>query len=141
MQHGEIIHRAGYDWLALVRGFHYAIPGLLQAGLHLIIDNAWCEADETRELLTELAGYHCVLIGLECPLAVLQQRESARGDRAPGLAEWEFGRVHSLMRYDLRFDSGALSTAEITAKIIAALEADSISAAGAAETLQALLLA
>ncbi|KPC52155.1 Chloramphenicol phosphotransferase-like protein [Amantichitinum ursilacus] len=107
--------------------------------MHLIIDNAWCETDETRELLTELAGYQCILIGLDCPLDVLQQREGLRADRAPGLAAWEFERVHTLMHYDLRFVSGVLSARQMAETIVQALAADNMVGGGAATTLEALL--
>ncbi len=105
MQRGEPIQRRGYDWQALVRGYHYAIPSLLQAGLKLIIDNAWCEAGEIRELLTELAGYSVVLVGVQCDAETAAAREARRGDRAPGLSVWELPRVHQHFCYDIEVDS------------------------------------
>ncbi|TJZ77516.1 chloramphenicol phosphotransferase CPT family protein [Chitiniphilus eburneus] len=107
MQRGEPIARPGYDWAALVRAYHYALPSLLQAGVKLIVDNAWCEPEEIRELLTELAGYSVALVGVHCDEETLARREAARGDRAAGLSAWELPRVHRWMQYDLEVDTSA----------------------------------
>ncbi|GGP22896.1 chloramphenicol phosphotransferase CPT family protein [Silvimonas iriomotensis] len=119
LQSGDIITRNGHDWQKLVRGYHYALPGLLQAGLRLIVDNAWCHVDEKRELLTELAGYRVMLVGVQCDLALVEQREQARGDRPPGLARWEFERVHQNMEYDVLLDT-ARANADACAEELAA---------------------
>ncbi|GGP25760.1 chloramphenicol phosphotransferase CPT family protein [Silvimonas amylolytica] len=118
LQRGDIITRNGHDWQKLVRGYHFALPGLLQAGLRLIVDNAWCHADETRELLTELAGYRVILVGVQCDLEQVEQREHARGDRPAGLARWEFERVHQHMQYDVLLDTSQTS-AQASAEILA----------------------
>jgi chloramphenicol 3-O phosphotransferase len=109
LQLGEPIQRRGHDFAQLVRAYHYAIPGLLQAGCPLILDNAWCERAEKRELLTELAGYRILLVGLHCDLAELQQRELARGDRPPGMAQWEYSRVHQEISYDIELYTTGIS--------------------------------
>ncbi|KAF0812428.1 Chloramphenicol 3-O phosphotransferase [Andreprevotia sp. IGB-42] len=109
MQRGEIITRNGYDWAALVRAYHYALPSLLQAGLKLIIDNAWCDKEEKRELLTELAGYSQALVAVHCGLDTLQTRERQRGDRAQGSAQWEYHRVHEHMIYDFEISTDSVA--------------------------------
>ncbi|MFC7095081.1 chloramphenicol phosphotransferase CPT family protein [Jeongeupia naejangsanensis] len=118
MCRGEPITRTGYDWAALVRGYHFCLPGLLQAGNRLIIDNGWCERDEKRELLTELAGYTTVLVAVHCDPAIASAREAARGDRAAGLAAWESPRVHAGWEYDLDVDTG-IDGAEACADVLA----------------------
>ncbi|SMC21106.1 chloramphenicol 3-O phosphotransferase [Andreprevotia lacus DSM 23236] len=139
MQRGEVIERSGYHWPSLVRGYHYALPGLLQAGLKLIIDNAWCDIEEKRELLTELAGYHQALIGVHCSLEVALAREQQRGDRAAGLAAWEHPRVHERMIYDFEVNSDDSTPAQ-SADAIAAWLLQQPSLSGAMETLDALNL-
>ena len=139
MQTGNVITRAGYDWRSLVRAYHYAIPGLLQAGLHLILDNAWCEADDIRELLAELAGYPVWLVGVRCELAELQRREVTRGDRATGLANWEYPRVHTFMTYDIEIDSSAIWPRQIAENLSSAILAlQSEWGRGAVETMERL---
>ncbi len=56
-------------------------------------------------------------VGLFAPLAVLEARERARGDRMPGLARWQFDRVHRDMIYDLEIDASTASPQE-TARAI-----------------------
>ena len=109
MQTGAEITRAGYDWPSLVRGYHYCLPALLQAGCRLLVDHAWCERGEKRELLTELAGYSVALVGVYCNSEVAMAREQARQDRAIGLLAWQSARVHQDMQYDLNIDTTSMS--------------------------------
>ncbi|WP_373973898.1 AAA family ATPase [Chitinibacter sp. SCUT-21] len=135
MQRGEPIQRRGHDFGQLVRAYHYAIPGLLQAGCHLILDNAWCERGEKRELLTELAGYRVLLVGVHCELDELAAREQARGDRAIGMAAWEFERVHQEISYDLQISTMGISPEE-NAQLIYKYIQDGCILNGAIETLE-----
>ncbi|WP_432723147.1 AAA family ATPase [Jeongeupia wiesaeckerbachi] len=139
MCRGEAITRAGYDWATLVRGYHFCLPGLLQAGNRLIIDNGWCERDEKRELLTELAGYAIVLIAVHCDPDIAGARESARGDRASGLAAWEAPRVHADWVYDLNVDTG-VNDAEACADALAARLVETRHWGAAADSLERLNL-
>ncbi len=109
MQAGIEITRPGYDWPSLVRGYHYCLPALLQAGCRLLVDHAWCERGEKRELLTELAGYSVALVGVYCNSEVAMAREQARKDRAIGLVAWQSERVHQDMQYDLNIDTTSMS--------------------------------
>jgi chloramphenicol 3-O phosphotransferase len=110
MKQGEAITRAGYDWPSLVRGYHYCLPALLQAGCRLLIDNAWCDRNEKRELLTELAGYSVALIGVQCDTDVAIARELARGDRAIGLVAAQAPLVHQDMSYDIEVDTTGIDS-------------------------------
>ncbi|BCL76810.1 hypothetical protein JHS3_25460 [Jeongeupia sp. HS-3] len=139
MCRGEQITRPGYDWAKLVRGYHYCLPALLQAGNRLIIDNGWCERDEKRELLTELAGYACVLVAVRCDPAIAQTREAVRGDRASGLAAWEAPRVHADWVYDLEVDTG-IRTADDCADELAARLLEARHWRAAADSLEVLNL-
>jgi chloramphenicol 3-O-phosphotransferase len=62
---------------------------------------------------------------VRCPLAVAEQRERARGDRAPGGARVFHGLVHALVaahgRYDLELDTAACSPEAGAARILEVL--------------------
>lgn len=109
---GEPITRGGYDYAKLVDGYHRCLPGLLDAGCCLIIDNAWIDGAEVDALMTMLSPYRVFAIGVHCDLAVAQAREKARGDRAIGLAEYEFPLVHQHVNYDFTLDSSAITPAQ-----------------------------
>ncbi|WP_027468541.1 chloramphenicol phosphotransferase CPT family protein [Deefgea rivuli] len=117
MKQGEVITRAGYDWPSLVRGYHYCLPALLQAGCRLLIDNAWCDAGEKRELLTELAGYSVALVGVYCDIDIALAREAARGDRAIGLVAWQTPLIHQDMTYDLTIDTSGIEPQALANKL------------------------
>jgi len=135
MKQGQTIKRAGYDWPSLVRGYHYCLPALLQAGCHLLIDNAWCERHEKRELLTELAGYSVALIGVQCDLEIAQAREQARGDRAIGLVAWQAPIVHQDMTYDIEVNTAGIEPQALANKLYEQILSRS-SWRGAIETLE-----
>ncbi len=46
-----------------------------------------------------------IVIGLNCSLGTLNEREIARGDRSIGLAERQFSTIHRYLDYDLELDS------------------------------------
>nr|WP_314899184.1 AAA family ATPase [uncultured Deefgea sp.] len=135
MKQGAPITRAGYDWPSLVRGYHYCLPALLQAGCHLLIDNAWCDRNEKRELLTELAGYSVALIGVHCDIEIAQAREQARGDRAIGLVTWQAPIVHQDMTYDIEIDTTSIEPQALAIKLYDQIHQQAIWR-GAVETLE-----
>ncbi|TIU81251.1 MAG: chloramphenicol phosphotransferase, partial [Mesorhizobium sp.] len=47
----------------------------------------------------------------------LEARESARADRLPGLARWQFERVHRGIRYDIEVDTSILTAQECALRI------------------------
>lgn len=109
MMKGEPITRGGYDYAKLVDGYHRCLPSLLDAGCKLIIDNAWIDAVEVDSLMTLLSPYQVCVIGVYCDLAEAKRRELARGDRAIGLAEYEFPLVHQVFNYDFTLDTTQIS--------------------------------
>lgn len=113
---------AGPIGLRLVSGMHYAIAALAHAGNHVIADHVLVEpawAAECAALLSDLPAY---LIGVRCPLAVVEQRERERGNRTLGQARAQFHRVHAHGLYDLEVDTSLHSAAECAAQICAHLQ-------------------
>ncbi|MCE2572036.1 chloramphenicol phosphotransferase CPT family protein [Motilimonas eburnea] len=102
---GQDIVRAGYEYAKLVDGYHRCLPSLLDAGCKLIIDNAWIDANEVDALLSLLSPYRVCVVGVYCDLAEANRRERERGDRAIGLAEYEYPLVHQVFDYDYKVDS------------------------------------
>ena len=60
-----------------------------------------------------------VFVGVICPLAVTEKRETERGDRTVGTARYQFERVHAHDCYDVEVDTSVLSVEECVARILA----------------------
>jgi len=105
-----------------VANLHAALPLLASGEFPLIVDHvfeqhAWFET--CREALKERRTY---FIGVRCPLAVLEAREKARGDRRIGLARFQFERVHEQKPYAMEVDTSAHSPTESAAAILRFVE-------------------
>lgn len=111
---GEMGHR-------LFSGMHHAIKALSCSGNNVIADHVLVEPAWARECAVLFADLPAYLIGVRCPLEVIEAREAARGDRTLGQAKKQFERVHAYTRYDLEVDTSLLSPAECAAQIKARL--------------------
>jgi chloramphenicol 3-O phosphotransferase len=101
----------------LFSGMHHAIAALSRAGNHILADHVLVEPDWVREcaiLFHELPAY---LIGIHCPLEVIEQRERDRADRTLGQARKQYDRAHAHGIYDFVIDS-SLATPEACATLI-----------------------
>lgn len=88
-----------------------AVAAMAAHGERLIVDEVmWGETAEDYRAL--LAAFEVRFVGLVAPLAVVEARERARGDRDIGLARWQYGRVHQGMAYDLTVDTSTAGPAE-----------------------------
>ena len=87
-------------------GMRHAIAAMAAQGNNLIVDEVMLE-HEKAEYARLLAPFELFLVGVVAPLEVLEQRERDRGDRLPGLARWQYDRVHKNMKYDLVIDSSS----------------------------------
>jgi chloramphenicol 3-O phosphotransferase len=99
----------------LLKGMRHAVAALAAAGNNLIVDEVLFGDVETEygnavaEYRALLAPYRLHMVGVFAPLEVIEEREERRGDRAAGLARWQFDRVHRGMVYDLEIDTAAAS--------------------------------
>lgn len=100
----------------LMRGMRRSIAAMAAEGLDLVVDDVFW-GDELADYRTLLAPYALHTVALVAPLAVLEARERARGDRSLGLARWQVGRVHAGGAYDLTIDTSA-STPEASSALI-----------------------
>ena len=109
---------AGQTGHALVRAIHRAIVSLSHSGMNVVADHVLVEPDWVRdcaELLHEMPAF---LIGVRCPLAVLEERERSRRDRTLGQAKAQFSLVHAHDIYDLEVDTSLMSAQECAAAIL-----------------------
>jgi chloramphenicol 3-O phosphotransferase len=112
---------AGAAGHALVSGMHQAIAALSRAGVnviadHVLVEPAW--AQECARLFADLPAY---LVGVQCPLDVLEQRERSRKNRTLGQAKAQYGVIHRYAAYDLEVDTSVLDPQECARQIQARL--------------------
>ncbi len=93
---GPLVERA-------LAGMRAAVAALAEAGNDLVVDEVML-GDEPADYARRLTSHQLFTVGLFAPLAVLEARERARGDRQIGLARGQFDRVHAGRRYDLEID-------------------------------------
>lgn len=118
---GKALH-AGPVGLTLFSGMHHAIAAAASRGNNVIADHAFVEKAWVDECASLFAGMNAYLIGLHCPLEVLEQREKDRKDRTLGQAGLQFDVVHKYTKYDLELDTSKLATEECADNVIERLK-------------------
>lgn len=93
-------------------GFHRAVAGMAQAGNDVVVDHVLSEPWRLQDCLEVLEGLDVVFVGVRCPLAELERREAARGDRVAGQAAAQFEEVHQHGLYDFECDTSTSSPRE-----------------------------
>jgi chloramphenicol 3-O phosphotransferase len=114
--------QSGPVGLTLFSGMHHAIAAAAQCGNNILADHVFVEktwVDECAGLFTEMNAY---LIGLHCPLEVLEQREKDRKDRTLGQARLQFDVIHKFTKYDLELDTSKLTVNECAEKVVERLK-------------------
>jgi chloramphenicol 3-O phosphotransferase len=115
--------QAGTSGMALFSGMHHAIVAAAQQGNNVIADHVFVEKAWVDECTQLFAGMNAYLIGVRCPLEVLEQRERSRQDRTLGQARLQYDVIHQYTCYDLEVDTSILSPEECARKIIERLDA------------------
>ncbi len=115
--HPSVVIHSGPVLDRAMAGMRHAVAAMAAQGNRLIVDEVLLGAPTQVEYRRLLAGFEVRWVGLLASLDVLEARERARGDRAIGLARWQFGRVHAGIRYDLEVDTEGVSPAEVAGRI------------------------
>jgi chloramphenicol 3-O phosphotransferase len=113
---------AGRFGHALVAGMHQAIAALSQSGLNVVADHVLVEPAWARQCADLFADLPAYLVGIRCPLEVLEARERSRRDRTLGQARAQFDRIHRHARYDLELDTSRLDPSECARQVQARLQ-------------------
>ncbi|CDX34394.1 Chloramphenicol phosphotransferase family protein [Mesorhizobium sp. ORS 3359] len=94
-----------------MQGMRHAIAAMAGQGNNLIVDDVMLDG-EMAQYQALLSDFELFRVGVFAPLDVLEARENARADRLPGLARWQFERVHKGAAYDLQVDTSRLTPFE-----------------------------
>ncbi len=114
---GKAVH-AGTTGMLLVSGMHHAIAAAAKRGNNIVADHVFVEKIWIEECAQLFADMNAYLIGIHCPLEILEQRERNRADRTLGQARAQFGVIHRYAQYDLELDTSQRSPEECGQRIL-----------------------
>jgi chloramphenicol 3-O phosphotransferase len=114
--------KAGVTGQALIYGMHHAIAELSKSGINVIADHVLIEQDWVKECAKLFADLPAYLIGILCPLEVLEQRERKRKNRTLGQAKKQLPIIHKYVQYDLVLDTSLLNPEECALSILSRLQ-------------------
>jgi chloramphenicol 3-O phosphotransferase len=109
--------KTGSLGFTLVSGMHRAVQSLSVSGNHSIVDHVLLEPDWLAECACLYADLPAWLVGVRCPLEVLEERERQRKDRTLGQARAQFYRVHAHGVYDIEVDTSVNQPMECALQI------------------------
>jgi chloramphenicol 3-O phosphotransferase len=101
-----------------LRSMRHAVAAMAAEGCNMVVDEVLFGDEAWNEYRDLLRPYTFHTVGVFAPLAVLEAREKARGDRAVGLARGQFDVVHRGRPYDFTVDTGAASAEECARAIV-----------------------
>jgi len=114
--------RAGETGRRLVSTMHHAIATAAGLGNDIIVDHVLVEEEWVNECAALFKGISAYLVGVYCPLEVLEQREQQRKNRTLGQARAQFEIVHKYCIYDITVDTSRDPAAQCAAQIAARLQ-------------------
>jgi chloramphenicol 3-O phosphotransferase len=113
---------AGETGHKLVSAMHVAIAGLSKAGWNVIADHVLVEPAWLKECVSIFSEMPAYLIGVQCPLNVLEEREHSRKNRTLGQARLQFPLIHKDKIYDLKVDTSISNPDECARQIMVRLD-------------------
>jgi chloramphenicol 3-O phosphotransferase len=109
--------QAGKTGHQLVAGMHQAIEAISQAGCNVIADHVLVEASWWLDCVERFSDRPAYLVGVRCPLEVVEQREKERHNRTLGQARAQYAVVHGPGIYDIEVDTSRSTPEECALQI------------------------
>jgi chloramphenicol 3-O phosphotransferase len=104
----EILGRAnqsGKMGHELVAGMYQTALTLSNMGMNVLMDHVLVEPEWIRECAALFHDSPAYLIGVRCPIEVVEQREECRRERTPGQARKQIDVIHANLVYDFELDT------------------------------------
>ncbi len=109
--------QAGKTGHLLFSAMHHAILAASRQGMHVVADHVLVEPGWLEECARLFQHEPAWLVGVRCPLEILEEREKSRRNRTLGQARLQYNKVHQPGIYDLEVDTSRLSPTECALKI------------------------
>ena len=104
----------------LLEAMREFVAKIAASGMSAIVDEV-CEAEAINDYRSRTTDARLVIIKVEAPIAVIEQRERERGDRLIGLARDQAGFLHVGIEYDMTVDTSTDTPAGLAREILARL--------------------
>lgn len=115
---GEVT--VGPEFRSLEAAWIDGVAAMARSGARIVVDEVFLGGSESqRRWRQALDGLRVLWVGVRCEAAVAAGRETARGDRVPGMAARQAELVHRGVHYDLEVHTTRTESLEC-ARIIAA---------------------
>lgn len=101
----------------LLDAFNSSCAAIARAGSNIVVDTVLQEPSWVTPCVTAFEGLDVVFVAVRCSLEELEAREKMRGDRHPGLARYQYDRVHLHGIYDVELDATEVTPEECVAII------------------------
>ncbi|MEU9096916.1 chloramphenicol phosphotransferase CPT [Streptomyces sp. NPDC048361] len=96
----------GPEYRRLSNAWACGVAAMVRAGARVVLDEVFLDgADAQKRWLHALDGLDVLWVGIRCDPDTAAGRETARGDRMPGMARGQAEAVHRGVRYDIEVDS------------------------------------
>ncbi|MFE4860108.1 chloramphenicol phosphotransferase CPT [Streptomyces sp. NPDC056670] len=96
----------GPEYRRLSDAWARGVAAMVRAGAQVVLDEVFLDgADGQKRWQHALDGLDVLWVGVRCDPDTAAGRETARGDRIPGMARAQAESVHRGMRYDVEVDS------------------------------------
>ena len=116
---------AGATGEQLVMSMHRAMRALALSGSNVLADHVLVEPEWVKDAASLFHDLPAYLVGIRCPLEVLEERERARRDRTLGQARLQYNLVHAHGVYDVEVDTSSHTPEECAQIILQRLHAGS----------------
>jgi len=116
---------AGKTGHELISAMHHAIVAASRQGMNIVADHVLVEKSWLQECAHLFSDLPAWLIGVRCPVEVLEEREKMRKNRTLGQARAQFELVHSHGIYDIEVDTSCQTPQECSARIDESLKFNS----------------
>jgi chloramphenicol 3-O phosphotransferase len=117
-EHGKLfVLHFGDAGRKIIKGMHRAIAEYAKQGNNIIVDYITYEPEWRKDLLNCLKGIPVIAVGVTASLAVIEQRERARGTSPEGHARSVYNTVHNGWDYDLMINTDEMKPEQVADKI------------------------
>lgn len=107
----------------IINGMNHAIKAYADAGNNIIIDYIAYEPEWLESLVALLKGHKVIVVGVNLPLEVLEQREVTRATSPRGHARSHYETVHKhKVKYALEVDSSKMTPEQIAESIFSLIK-------------------